>query len=83
MSSSSELYSAPETSFVDEAKIVRDVVCRKRKQAAKKAQPWKDTYIPQPEDLPNSSSPHDKPWVNNNKPWNWEDSEYDTNGGQS
>jgi hypothetical protein len=77
--------SGSEPAEVDEATILQDVLARKKKQSAQKAQPWKDNYTPRPEDMPKSSSSHDKPWThaNGDREWIWGDEEYDTNGGQS
>lgn len=67
----------------DRSSILKEILERKKKQKLKKAQPWKDAYHPQASDIPATDSPHDKPWVNAEKPWNWDDSEYDTNGGKT
>jgi hypothetical protein len=48
-----------------ELAITRDIVQRKRAQraAGSKVQPWKNTYIVAPEDLPRSHDLlHDTPW---------------------
>jgi hypothetical protein len=77
--------SGSDSADVDEAKILQDVLARKKKQTAQKAQPWKGTYAPRQEDIPKSGSAHDKPWtqINGDREWLWGDEEYDTNGGQS
>lgn len=77
------LSSAESTDNDEATKIHQQVVTRKKKQNAEKAQPWKDGYKPRQEEVPQTSSPHDKPWYTADKPWNWEDSEYDTNGGNA
>lgn len=35
---------------------------RRAKVLTKKSQPWKETYVVSPTDVPSSSSLHDKPW---------------------
>jgi hypothetical protein len=67
----------------DSCDILKEILARKKNQGAKKAQPWKETHHPQATDIPKTISPHDKPWVNGQKPWNWDDSEYDTNGSKT
>lgn len=74
------LSSAESTDHVEATKIHQQVLARKKKQNAGKAQTWKEEYKPRQEEVPQTLSPHDEPWYTAGKPCNWEeDSKYDTN----
>ncbi|KAJ5716379.1 hypothetical protein N7493_008290 [Penicillium malachiteum] len=44
-------------------KIHQAVLSRKAKQKTPKAQPWLGFYVPSGDDIPMTTSPHDKPWL--------------------
>ncbi len=62
----------------DNDNVLKEIIARKAKQAAKKRQPWKGVYVPKAADQPKTTSPHDKPWIENEKAFAWGDEEYDT-----
>lgn len=64
-------------------KILKAVLERKRKQKAHKAQPWLGAYTPNPKDIPETNSPHDKPWLHGDRSGNNGDDPYDTDAGKT
>ncbi|KAF5601715.1 uncharacterized protein FSUBG_8081 [Fusarium subglutinans] len=74
-----EAYSSSSENSADS--ILQAVLARKKKQNVKKAQPWKETYAPQVEDLPTTTSPHDKPWLDGKS--GGEDDPNDTDAGKT
>jgi hypothetical protein len=63
--------------------ILKEILARKTKQATKKTQPWKGIYVPEAADQPKTTSPHDRPWIENEKAFSWGNEGYDTDSGKT
>lgn len=64
-------------------KIHQAVLARKAKQKMAKTQPWLGAYVPNSDDIPTTTSPHDKPWLKYSPNDGGEESPNDTDAGKT